>query len=50
MVVVMEACTNMADPDCCPVQTNTLTGGSSCFSDSQWTNYPGRYYRLRSAP
>jgi hypothetical protein len=31
-----------------PVQTNTLTSGSAYFSDPQWTNYPGRYYRLRS--
>ena len=31
-----------------PVATNTLTGGQSVFSDPQWTNYPNRYYRLRS--
>jgi hypothetical protein len=31
-----------------PVGTNTITGGSSYFSDPQWTNYPGRFYRLRS--
>ncbi|MDR3457333.1 MAG: leucine-rich repeat domain-containing protein [Verrucomicrobiae bacterium] len=47
-VVVVEACTNLANPAWTPVGTNTLTGGSSYFSDSQWTNYPGRYYRLRS--
>jgi hypothetical protein len=47
-VVVVEACTNLADPVWTPVGTNTLTGGSSYFSDSQWTNYPGRFYRLRS--
>ena len=28
-----------------PVATNTLTGGSSCFSDPQCTNYPARFYR-----
>jgi hypothetical protein len=22
------------------------TGGSSYFSDPEWTNYPGRFYRL----
>jgi len=44
--VVVEACTNLADWQ--PVQTNTLTGGTSYFSDPQWTNYPRRYYRLRS--
>jgi hypothetical protein len=48
MVIVVEACTNLANPAWTPVGTNTLTGGSSYFSDSQWTNYPGRFYRLRS--
>jgi hypothetical protein len=46
--VVVEACTDMANPVWTPVATNTLTDGSSHFSDSQWTNYPGRFYRLRS--
>ena len=27
------------------LQTSTFTG-SACFADAQWTNYPGRYYRL----
>jgi hypothetical protein len=47
-VVVVEACTDLASPVWLPVGTNTLTGGTSYFSDPQWTNYPGRYYRLRS--
>jgi len=46
--VVVEACTNMSNPVWQPVSTNTLTGGSSYFSDPQWTNYPGRFYRLCS--
>lgn len=46
--VVVEACTNLFHPDWQPVQTNTLTTGSAYFSDPQWTNYPGRFYRLRS--
>jgi hypothetical protein len=45
--VVVEACTNLANPIWAPVLTNTLIGGSSCFSDPQWTNYRGRFYRLR---
>jgi hypothetical protein len=45
--VVVEACTNLANPIWSPVGTNTLTGGSSYFSDCQWTNYPVRCYRLR---
>jgi hypothetical protein len=48
MVVVVEVCTNLANPIWSPVETNTLTGGSSYFSDPQWTNYPSRFYRLRS--
>jgi hypothetical protein len=48
IVVVVEACTNLANPSWSPVGTNTLTGGSSYFSDPQWTNYPIRFYRLRS--
>ena len=46
--VVVEAGTDLANPIWSPVETNTLTGGSSYFSDPQWTNYPGRFYRLRS--
>jgi hypothetical protein len=46
--VVVEACTNLANRIWFPVGTNTLTAGTSYFSDPQWTNYPGRFYRLRS--
>jgi len=46
MVVVVEACTNLANPAWSPVHTNTLAGGSSYFTDPQWTNYPARFYRL----
>jgi hypothetical protein len=45
--VVVEACTNLANPVWSPVATNTLTGDSSYFSDPQWTNYPARFYRLK---
>ena len=48
LVIVVEACTDLANPDWSPVGTNTLTGGSSYFSDPQWTNYPARFYRFRS--
>ena len=48
LVIVVETCTNLANPVWSPVGTNTLTGGHSYFSDSQWTNYSGRFYRLRS--
>jgi hypothetical protein len=48
LVIVVEACTNLANSVWSAVSTNTLTGGSSYFSDPQWTNYPSRLYRLRS--
>ena len=44
--VVVEACTNILDWQ--PVETNTLTTGTSYFNDPQWTNYPSRFYRIRS--
>ncbi len=46
--VVVEACTNLANPTWIPVGTSLLTGGSSYFSDPQWAKYPARFYRLRS--
>ena len=46
--VVVEASTNLANSSWTPVQSCTLTNGSVYFSDPQWTNYPGRFYRLRS--
>jgi hypothetical protein len=48
LVIVVEACTNLANPVWKPLQTNTLTGDPVYFSDPAWTNYPGRFYRLRS--
>ncbi len=48
LVIVVQACTNLVNPIWLPVATNTLTSGTSYFSDPQWTNYPGRFYRLRS--
>jgi hypothetical protein len=48
MVVVVEACTDLANPVWSPVGTNMLTNGSSYFTDPQWTNYSARLYRLRS--
>jgi hypothetical protein len=46
--VVVEACTGLVNPVWSPISTNILTGGSSYFSDPEWTNYPARLYRLRS--
>ena len=64
LVIVVEACTNLANPTWSPLATNILTTSLSYtyttngakmstnsfayFSDPQWTNYPARFYRLRS--
>jgi len=48
LVIVVEACTNLSNPVWTPVGTNTLTGGSSYFSDSHWADHTTRAYRLRS--
>jgi hypothetical protein len=45
---VVEAATNLAKPVWLRVSTNTVTGGTSHFSDPQWANDPERFYRLRS--
>lgn len=47
MTVVVEAATNLMIPTWIPLQTNTLTGGSLHFSDPEWTNHSGRFYRVR---
>jgi hypothetical protein len=46
--IVVEACTNLAPGSWSALQSCTVTNGSIYFSDPQWTNYPGRLYRLRS--
>ena len=46
--VVVETCTSLANSTWFPVGKNTLTGGSSYFSDPQWGNASRHFYRLRS--
>jgi hypothetical protein len=46
--VVVEAATNLSNPNWIPVATHTLASDSVYFSDPRWTNYPARFYRLRS--
>ena len=41
--VIVEACTNLNRPVWLPVATNL---GSFYFADSQWMNFPVRFYRL----
>ena len=47
-VVVVDGCTDLVSTNWLPLQTNTLTGGASYFSDPEWTNYAARLYRIRS--
>ena len=44
--IVVEACTNLANPVWSPMATNALASGTNHFSDPQWTNYPSRFYRV----
>lgn len=44
--VIVEASTNLQNWT--PVITNTLVNGTNAFGDSTWTNYPQRFYRVRS--
>jgi len=48
LVIVVEACTNLVNPVWVALSTNTLTSGSSSFSDPQWTNHSQRFYRFRA--
>jgi hypothetical protein len=48
LVIVVEACSNLTGPAWTALQSCTLTNGSVYFSDPNWTNYPARFYRIRS--
>jgi hypothetical protein len=45
---VVEASTSLTSPNWSPVATNTPSSGTFYFTDPQWTNYPIRFYRIRS--
>ncbi|HTL55010.1 MAG TPA: leucine-rich repeat domain-containing protein [Candidatus Limnocylindrales bacterium] len=45
---VVEACTNLANPTWCSLQTIYIPGGRAHFSDPQSRNYPTRFYRIRT--
>jgi hypothetical protein len=47
-VIVVEATSNISNQDWQPIQTNTLTGNFFFFGDPAWSNYPARFYRVRS--
>jgi len=46
--IVVEACTNLANPVWTPLQVLTLTNGLFYFSEPLKTNSPGRFYRISS--
>jgi len=46
--VMVEVSTNLANSSWLPVSTNALSNGVAYFSDPQWTNFPARFYRIRS--
>ena len=48
LVIVVQACTNLASPSWLSISTNTLTGGASYFSDPQWNAFSRRFYRFSS--
>jgi hypothetical protein len=46
--IVIEAATDLANATWFPLQSLNLTNGAFYFSDPDWTNYPARFYRIRS--
>jgi hypothetical protein len=46
--VVVEASPSLSNPVWSPLATNSLNDGTFYFTDPQWTNYPSRFYRVRS--
>lgn len=46
--VVVEACTNLNQPNWQSVQTNWLTAGTNYFTDPARTNFSNRFFRVRS--
>jgi hypothetical protein len=46
--IVVEACTNLTAASWTALKTCTLTNGLIYFRDSAWSNYPARFYRVRS--
>ena len=46
--VVVETATGGLGSNWAPISTNALINGWVDFSDPEWTNYPSRFYRIRS--
>jgi BspA type Leucine rich repeat region (6 copies) len=45
-VIVVQATTNLTNGTWTTLQSNVLAGTTANFTDTQWTNFPRRYYRL----
>ena len=45
---MVEASSNLANPTWSPLATNAPSSGTWQFTDPDWTNYPTRFYRVRS--
>jgi hypothetical protein len=46
--IVVEAASSLTSAAWAPLQSFNLTNGAFYFSDPNWTNYPARFYRIRS--
>ena len=46
--IIVQAATNLANPVWTPMATNPLVNGTNFFSDPNWSNYPGHFYRISS--
>jgi hypothetical protein len=46
--IVVDAGTNVAPSSWLPLFNGTISNGEVYFIDPQWTNYPSRFYRIRS--
>jgi uncharacterized repeat protein (TIGR03803 family) len=47
-IVIIEASSNLTGSAWLPLQTNMLDGSADCFLDPAWTNFPTRFYRVRT--
>ena len=45
--VLVEGTASLSIPMWTPLQTNTLVNGWTDFCDTQWSNFPSRFYRVR---
>jgi hypothetical protein len=46
-LIVVEACTDLADPEWVPLSTNIVTGDTSNYHDPDWIQHRARFYRVR---